>query len=388
MSNAVPMFARAAQIGVGLVAAAMSPTTSAQVVYEQGPYRLTVEAFANLTGAVNGGEDNVVDSDDADGRIDTEARFLGLYKTEAGYSFGGRVTVRADTDEELELGERSLLALGPWGRVEIGKRRGLPDILTGYGPNAYQFVSAEYGPASGRSLDPDGGLQSAFLADALAGEINRLTGLGVTASFFFDESAKIIYVSPKKRGWLGGVSYSPEAEESDGDFNSLVQAGLVYEKYWQQNVLRIGGTYAFADGDGRFGDPNASEDLHSVSAGASFTHDDDLTFGASFTYNGDTGLAPDRRFDSAAYGYAFSVNYNNGPWTLGAFYQSAQSEGDAFTAGTDELGAIQFGASYRINTKVRIYGAVYLYDFDNEGGAGVTDEFDGEVLLLGARVAL
>ncbi|MGQ0657130.1 MAG: porin, partial [Chromatiales bacterium] len=131
-----------------------------------------------------------------------------------------------------------------------------------------------------------------------------------------------------------------------------------------------------------------SDDLHSVSAGASFTYDDDLTFGASFTSNGDTGLAPDGRFSSAAYGYAFSVNYNNGPWTLGAFYQSAQSEGDPFTAGEDELSAVQFGASYRLNTKVRLYGAVYLYDFENEGGTSDRDQFDGQVFLLGVRVTL
>jgi len=373
-----------------IVAGSAAGAAGAQVVYERAPYKLTIEGFANLTGAYNADEDNVLDSDEADGHAFAEARFLGLAKTPYGFSFGPRITLRTSTEDAFDLGERSAIVTGKWGRIEIGNRRGLPDILTGYGPNAYQFVSAEFGPASGPSLDPDGGLQTVFLNDALAAEVNRLTGLGVTASFFFDESAKIIYVSPKKHGFLGGLSYSPDAEEEDGDFNSLLQAGLVYEKYWEQNVLRVGGTYAFADGDGNTLDPNASEDLHSVSGGASFTYDDDLTVGASFTYNGDTGQerVPGDAFDSDAYGYAFSVNYNNGPWTVGGFYQSARSEGATTTTGDDELQAFEVGASYRFNTKIRIYSAVYLYDFENEGGAANVDQFDGYVFMLGTRLTL
>ena len=38
------------------------------------------------------------------------------------------------------------------GRIEIGERMGLPDVLTGYAPNNFQFTSAEFGPASGPSL--------------------------------------------------------------------------------------------------------------------------------------------------------------------------------------------------------------------------------------------
>jgi len=61
------------------------------------------------------------------------------------------------------LTEAGVLLFDHHGRVEIGERMGLPDVLTGYAPNNFQFTSAEFGPASGPSLDPGGGLQTASL---------------------------------------------------------------------------------------------------------------------------------------------------------------------------------------------------------------------------------
>jgi hypothetical protein len=294
------------------------------------------------------------------------------------------VTVRGATDADPDFGELSLLASGQWGRFEIGERRGLPDVLTGYAPNSYQFVSAEFGPASGPSLDPDGGLQTALLPGSIAAGINALSGLGITAALFFDESLKAIYVSPRRRGFQGGISLAPNAYASTGDRDQLLQNGLVYEHYWQQNVLRVGGTYTFADGARADGTGAGTEALHSGSAGASLTLNDKLTLGASFTFNGDSGLTRNGDFRSGAYGYAFSINYNDGPWTFGGFLQAAHAEGSTFQAGDDTLRALEFGASYRASTRVRGYAAVYAYDFEDEGQAGA----DGAVFIVGLRLSL
>ena len=43
------------------------------------------------------------------------------------------------SDENIdfaELGEYSVLVLGRWGRLEVGERQGLPDVLTGFAPNS------------------------------------------------------------------------------------------------------------------------------------------------------------------------------------------------------------------------------------------------------------
>ncbi|MGI8738467.1 MAG: hypothetical protein ACR2KU_02085 [Gammaproteobacteria bacterium] len=129
--------------------------------------------------------------------------------------------------------------------------------------------------------------------------------------------------------------------------------------------------------------------MHSFSLGASATLDYDLTLGASFTYNGDTGLTRSVGLpisESAAYGYAASVNYNKGPWTVGGFIQTACAEGATNQAGDDQLHALQGGVSYRTSTNVRHFAAVYLYEFDDEAGNTALANQDGVAALVGTRL--
>jgi len=342
---------------------------------ESGRYSLTLDAFANATLGESYGE--------ADGRtalVEGEARALGLVTLGGDNALGARLVYGLANDGSQHLGERSLIAIGDFGRFEVGRRRGLPDILTGYGPNNYQFVSAEFGPASGRSLDPDGGLQTQFLKSNIRDAISGLSSLGITSSLFLDDSSKAIYVSPKVHGFLAGLSYSDDARDSGGDFGRLLQSGLTYERYRGQDVWRIGGTYSYAEGEGN------TRDLHSLSFGGTATLDDTLTLGASFTYNGDSGLARvPGGSRSDAYGIALSANYNIGAWTYGGFIQFARNEGDVTRPGNDSLRAAELGASYRFSTRIRLYTAVYLYDLEDEGDVGAAD---GGVLMAGMRFAL
>lgn len=177
--------------------------------------------------------------------MSTGLRALGLFKLRGAWNIGGRVSVESFEDD-VRLREASVLLIGAGGRFEIGERMGLPDVLTGYAPNNFTFTTAQFGPASGPSLDPAGRLQTIFLDPGLAAQINSLTGLGVAAAQFDDQSSKILYVAPKYRGWLGGLSYADDAD--DPQYRELVQGGLTREKYWRQNALRAGGSLAFANG--------------------------------------------------------------------------------------------------------------------------------------------
>lgn len=296
---------------------------------------------------------------------------------------GIRLSAEANEDD-ARLVEASVLLFGGNGRLEIGERMGLPDVLTGYAPNNFQFTSAEFGPASGPSLDPAGRLQTSFLPAALAAQINPLVSLGITAALFDDQSAKVLYVSPKKRGWLAGVSYANDADDDAVD--ELIQAGVTHESYWQQNVFRWGATYAL----GASRSQNSTRDVNSIGTGVSFTLDDSLTLGIAGSYDG-RGRLPSTaagRFASAAWGATASVNYNTGPWTVGAYYQYASAEGSTSFARDDRLSAFEAGASYRFTTKLRVYGAWYRFDFsdDDTSAASLTDA--GNVFLLGLRVTL
>lgn len=368
---------------VGLLVMGLSVQQArAQLEYQKLPYWLVVEAFANFTAGRNASEDNTPDPNRANARIDSGLRILGLRKFSDSLQIGPRVVVQADTDGTFASVEKSLIFLDTWGRVEVGDRRGLPAVLTGYAPNNYTFVFAEFGPASGPSLDPDGRLQTRFLDNMLAAQIDSLSSLGITSSLFFDGSTKVIYVLPKMHGFLAGFSFSQDAD--DRNFKELTQLGLTYETYWQQNVLRVGGSFAQANGD------SGIDDLRSFSAGVSVTLNDALTLGASVTDNGGSGLPRNASgsFKSAAAGYAASINYNTGPWTFGGYYQRAVAEGDTSLPGNDKYRAFELGLSYRLDTNIRLYGAGYFYRFYNEGGNIDADRFDGTVFLAGVRLTL
>ena len=372
---------------ITMVIAATLPAPAQGIEFEHGSYRVTLEAFTNLTAARHDGAESLPDTIAYDARADAEARVLGLVSLGGDNALGARLTLRGASgpeDSSAEYAERSLIALGDGGRLELGRRRGLPDVLTGYAPNNYQFVSAEFGPASGASLDPDGGLQTAFIGSTAARAIGALVGSGITSAFFFDESTKLIYVSPKVNGFLGGVSYAPDMSDTDDRFKELTQFGLTHDSYWRQNLLHVGGTYTHAAGR------DGTDDLDSVSLGATLVLENELILGASASYDGDSGLArgPAAPYGSTAYGYAASVNYNDGPWTVGGFIQRARQEGDTAGLGDDRLVAWEIGASYRTSTRVRFYGAVYHYRFEDEGGAGGLGRISGTVLLGGVRLAL
>ena len=354
-------------------------SSQAQIVLSTQATQLTIEGFANFSAGDAGRYDGTRDEDI---RFDGGVRTLGRFRFDEWPDIGLRFAAEINEDD-AELVEASILVVGGKGRIEIGERPGLPDVLTGYAPNNFQFTSAEFGPASGPSLDPSGRLQTLFLPAPLAREIDPLVSLGVTAALFDDRSAKILYVSPKKGGWLAGFSYADDADVEAVE--DLLQAGLTHESYWQQNVLRWGATYAH----GRAAEsPVKARDVSSIGAGVSLTFEDSLMLGIGASYDGRSGLpaAAASRFVSAAWGATVSVNYNTGPWTVGAYYQYATAEGDATVARNDRLSSFEAGASYRFTTKSRIYGAWYRFDFDDEDPTEAGLSQVGNIFIVGLRV--
>lgn len=364
---------------------AIQPTFAQQTLLSDR-YTLTTEGYTNLTSAIGDGFVVGAQGNEGDVRADLALRLLGQIKNDNGPDLGLRLVVESSPEDRLNLAEASVLLFGSHGRLEIGDRQGLPDVLTGYAPNNFSFTGAEFGPASGPSLDPGGGLQHAFLPAALAAQLNELSVLGASASLANDRSAKAVYVSPKGHGFLGGLSYAVDA--NDPRYGSLAQAGLVHETYWDSNILRLGGSATFAKGMER--GSTRVRDLQSLNVGTTLILDDDLMLGISATWNGSSGTIADPTGPrpSDAYGMTASLNYNRGRWTCGGYLQWATSEGDVQLPGNDRLTAMEAGASYRLSTKVRLYAAWYRFEFSDEGKSGVLGHVDGNQLLFGLRAAL
>ena len=362
----------------------MAPEAYSQVVLDAGPLHWTAEAYANLTaGDSDSTRDHGPSDSSAGAQFDGGVRLLGRLQLDQGPDIGLRLAAEV-SDSDARLAEASVLLFGRGGRLEIGERMGLPDVLTGYAPNNFQFTSAEFGPASGSSLDPAGRLQTAFLPASVAGQLDQLTGLGVAAAMFDDRSPKVLYVSPKERGWIGGISYAGDAD--DESIGQLVLAGMTLEHYWQQHLLRWGATYAYGQAD----DDQLIRDVNSVGLGMSLTLDDALTLGVAASYDGRSRLprAAHGQSASGAWGATVSANYNSGPWTMGAYYQDARAEGSPLEARNDRLRAFEVGASYRFTTKLRLYGAFYWFDLDDDDRSDASASDVGHVVLVGARLTL
>jgi hypothetical protein len=359
-----------------------------QVIVERTPVAVTFEAYGNTTVGTT------VDANSASGdsaepiRFDGAARALARISTAQGPDIGLRVVVETtSTGEQLAITEASVLLFGSAGRLEIGKRMGLPDVLTGYAPNSFTFTVAEFGPPTGLTLDPGGGLQTQFLpADARA-RVEPLAARGVTASLFNDESWKVLYVVPKYKGWLAGVSFSPDAD--DPRFGQLLQGGLVHESYSHQDIWRWGGTYAHARASTQ-GAATGATNLDSLSAGTSVTLHDSLDIGVAGSYDGHTtsGSPFIGGSSGTAWGATASLNYNSGPWTLGGYYQISRAPAVGGRAGNDRLSAGEIGASYRFTTRLRLYGAWFVEHLVNDryGSDPVTGT--NNVVTVGLRATL
>jgi Gram-negative porin len=331
-----------------LLALAFSPA-AAQVVLKHDRATLTLEGWAN-------GAWSIGDGVQTDGAV----RALGLVAVPGPGRIGARVVAEgeAGVTDELGIGERTLLWTGALGRLEYGRRQGLPDVLTGYAPNPFTFTTAEFGPASGLALDPAGGIVSRFLPEERAARYDRLALLGYGPAAFSDRSRKLLYVAPKRAGWLGGVSYAAEED--------LLQAGLVHETYSGQNVVRSGGSWSQSE-------TSEGERFDSFHVGASIDIDQVWMLGIAAT-------ADDAESD--ARGVTASINWNRGPWTIGGYLQAAAARSDA-DASRDRLRVIETGLSYRTSTKLRLFAAWHHYRL-----AGASDTANDDLLILGARLTI
>src|SRR5204863_9861207 len=90
----------------------------------------------------------------------------------------------------------------------------------------------------------------------------------------------------------------------------------------------------------------------------------------------------------AALGATGSLNYNTGPWTVGGYYQYARAQVAGSRTGNDRLSAFEVGASYRFTTRLRLYGAWFLYELANDGVDSNSVAGGGGVFTLGVRATL
>jgi hypothetical protein len=409
---------------VGLfIQTAVSVPALAQTNVEAGKFGWKPSGFENLVaGGASHGQGGGFGASS-----ETEVELTPQFKTRSNtiFAFRGVVNLLAASNAsgsssqwQLTFPELSLFAIGKFGRIEAGDRAGFPQSLIGFTPSEIAFTSAEFGPDSGKRLDPSGGLPTLFLPHPLADRIDSLTYLGYAERFYDDRSLKLIYVTPRSRtGFYGAGSYTPSTDissgfnpaagtntpgtglhdtSSPGLFRNIVQAAGVWTHRTSTIDVSAGSTYSYAKGSAV--NP-VVRNSNSLSPGVTLTLHDAWTFGLSGTYDGFSGLrenALNARSPVSPYGVVASANYVSGPWAFGGYYQHATGNSIIPQSSRDTVNLGEAGISRLVDpnhdllgagryTDVRLFAAVYYYRFRGAEPSDVAAREDGGVFLIGAR---
>jgi hypothetical protein len=163
--------------------------------------------------------------------------------------------------------------------------------------------------------------------------------------------------------------------------------------------LSAGLTYSYAKGTaGRHQTPTVPES-NSLSGGISATFYDAWTFGLSGTYDGFSTRHTNSRANRSSvtpYGVVASVNYVNGPWTFGGYYQHTTADSLTPHSSRDTVDIAELGLSCLIDknhnllgmgnyTDVKLFASVYYYRFRGAQFSNVQTDQNGAVFVIGGR---
>jgi hypothetical protein len=400
-----------------------------QPAYSADNFELKTSGYLNLTpGGVFHGAGNQTGS--SVGIVpEGEIEFTPQYHLADGTILALRVAINANADVgqsfqggDFLIPEVSAFMIGKFGRFEVGERAAFPQSLVGFTPSEIAFTAAEFGPESGARLDPDGRLPPAFLQSGLASRIDTLTYLGYSERFYDVRSPKLIYISPRINGFYAAISYCPRTIRPEGfqithtatptgtagdpfanaaspsAFNNLLQTAVVYNHRTEDVDLTVGTTYSRASPGDDTPRSLGQKDANSINAGGSITLEDTWVFGASANYDGFSGTRPGmppalRRDPFGAIG---SINYVEGLWVLGGYYQYATAPSTTVTPARDQVQIVEVGLSYLLDqnhdllgkgyyTDLKAYASAYYYDFETDSNQSHSEHANGAALVGGIR---
>jgi Gram-negative porin len=411
---------------IGFLISVLSVTRSAGA---ENAFELKASGYFNLTpgGVLHGAGGQIGSSVGVvpEGEIELTPQ----YHLEGDTILAARVAINtnADVGQSFQSGdflipEVSAFVIGEYGRFEVGERAAFPQSLVGFTPSEIAFTAAEFGPESGVRLDPDGRLPPTFLQNGLASRINALTYLGYSERFYDVRSPKLIYISPRIHGFYTAVSYSPRTVRPEGfqithtatpsatagdlfanaanlsNFNNLVQAAIVYNRRTQDVDLSTGTTFSYASPGGDTPTYLGRRSAISINTGIQTIFEDTWVLGASANYDGFSGtradLPPALRRDP--FGIIGSINYVEGSWVLGGYYQYATAPSTTTAPARDQIQIVEVGLSYLLDqnhdllgegfyTDLKAYAGAYYYDFGTDSKRSGSSYANGGVFLGGLR---
>lgn len=330
---------------------------------------------------------------DIDALGNGELHLRGSYLTEGGTELGGRIELRLQSGDRSDsttgrsdaftLDKAYLWAENGLGRIEIGATDGAAKQLQIEPPSVTKSLRIDH-PLMMPVADEDGAYY-------------RPGGLMLRTDLYAsDQSAKILYRSPRLIGFQAAISYTPEFSANTDHFvkaagddpnqqSEIIELGLNYDSNLSDVRVRADVVYLTANNELKtdttisFASPWMSGDLSEWGAAASAKYKG-FTFGGAYRHSNARGgyidSAPVVLTGGASDTELWSLGalYEIDSWKIGANY----AHGDTHVAVTDALlggrtakqrgEGWQIAAAYAVTTDIQISGGYQRYDFDASAG--------------------
>jgi hypothetical protein len=177
-----------------------------------------------------------------------------------------------------------------------------------------------------------------------------------------------------------------------------VQAAVVYNRRTEDVDLSTGTTFSNASPGGDTPAYLSRKNAISINTGVQTIFEDTWVLGASANYDGFSGtrpgLSPALRRDP--FGIIGSINYVEGSWVLGGYYQYATAPSTAAEPARDQVQIVEVGFSYLLDqnhdllggsfySDLKAYACAYYYDFETDSIRSGSNYANGAVFLSGLR---
>lgn len=314
-----------------------------------------------------------------------------------GLIYGAHLELLSDSNDEDALDELYGYVSGEFGQVEFGHVGGAVRRL---------HVAAPADFATGGAI---GGQWSDFVSTSFGGGEFFYSGIDSVSGIYtlfrpFDshDAAKVSYYSPRFAGLQFGASFTPDGENGsgilqrgDGNANASANSqGLAnrgnFENFWELganyahnvNGFDVGAAVTYIAASSK---STAHEDLSSWNAGLSLGYAG-FTLGGGYTYAGDSGYLKNQANDDSGRGWNVGLQYEAGPFVVGANALWAKNEGNQAVARDNKLRAYSLGTTYKLAPGLATYVEATVFEYDAADSNGVSRTNDGSVILVGTAV--
>ena len=367
------LLATSAIVGASLLAADYASAAEAPTHSLSGNMRF--RAFLGEQDENNQNENKTYDfnTDEAELRYDVTGT------ADNGLSYGFKIELNANTDDDFAADEARLQFGGAWGTVQLGDEDGAEDVM-------------EYG---GQSVAPGSGLYDGDFSDffnsgATFGNASVDPGVANDSS----DATKISYFTPRISGFQLGVSYTPHTNDSgegyaarDADFQDHVGIGVNYDNTFdtisvQASVLGSLGNNdddcSTSSGTAVDNCPGSSHDEGSIYGGLVIGWQA-WSFGVNGSYRGDGGTQAGTGADNG-WNLGGVVAYNFGPGNVG--FGIAYAEADDDQDDDDEVLYLGVAGDYTLAEGLKVTADVHWFDSDRDN----SEDNDATIGVIGTEI--